>query len=154
MEEEIHQYVISNLVSVKIMKRITTAVLPFMSHSLDKLAHNKDKVLQLYNQQVQKLNSHKIENILQNERLTEKSWICWFCKEFTTISTNDIKKSPMQIFIPWRAVLNGNSMSTSCRLKFDASQSISSGASCNDRLEEGKRKLNKLVEISIKWYSH
>ena len=60
----------------------------------------------------------------------------------------------MQIFIPWRAVLNGNSMSTSCRLKFDASQSFSSGASCNDRLEEGKRKLNKLVEISIKWYSH
>ena len=69
MEEEIHQYVISNLVSVKIMKRITTSILPFMSHSLDKLAHNKDKVLQLYNQQVQKLNSRKIENILQNDRL-------------------------------------------------------------------------------------
>ena len=33
---------------------------------------------------------------------------------------------------------------------FDASQSILSGGSCNDMLEEGKRELNKLVEIPIR----
>lgn len=40
------------------MKRITTGVSLFMSHPLDKLAHNKDKVLQVYNQQVKKLNMY------------------------------------------------------------------------------------------------
>ena len=33
---------------------------------------------------------------------------------------------------------------------FDASQSIFSGASFSDMREEGKRKLNKLVEIPIR----
>ena len=42
-------------------------------------------------------------------------------------------------------------MSKSCRLMFDASQSILSGASFSDmRGEEGEIKLNKLVKIPIR----
>lgn len=99
------------------MKRITTGVSLFMSHPLDKLAHNKDKVLQVYNQQVKKLNMYPQD------------------KQYIT---------------EWETKLNGNSMNKSCCLMFDASQSILSGASCNDMLEEGKRELNKLVEIPIR----
>lgn len=117
VKKEVQQGVINNLVYVEIMKRITAAVFPFMSHPLDKLAHNKDKVLQDYNQQVKKLNIHPQD------------------KQYIT---------------EWETKLNGNSMSKSCCLMFDASQSILPGASCNDMLEEGKRKLNKLVEIPIR----
>ena len=52
-------------------------------------------------------------------------------------------RSKIQKFIPWRAVWNGNSISTPCRLVFDASQPTASGCS-----------LNKLVEIVISWSIH
>ena len=60
--EEVEQGVVNNSVSVDIKKRITTAVLPFMFNPLGKIAHNKCKALQVYNQQVKKL--HKINKML------------------------------------------------------------------------------------------
>ena len=100
------------------MKRITTGVSFFMPHPVEKLAHNKDKVLQVYNQQVKKLNMYP---------------------------------QGKQYITEWDTKLYVNSMSKSCRLMFDASQSILSGASFSDmRGEEGKIKLNKLVKIPIR----
>ena len=49
---------------------------------------------------------------------------------------------------------NGNSISTSCRLIFDASQPTASGWSLNDILAKGKNNMNKLVEIVICWSMH
>ena len=54
--EEVEQDFHNKSVSVDIMKRITTPVLPFMFNLLSKLAHNKSEALQGYNQQVKKLN--------------------------------------------------------------------------------------------------
>ena len=54
IKEEVKQDVINKSVSVDI-KKTTTAVLPFMFNPLGKLAHNTSKVLQVYNQQVKKL---------------------------------------------------------------------------------------------------
>ena len=65
-----------------------------------------------------------------------------------------LRTNPIQNFVPWRAVWNGNSVSTLCRLVFDVSQPTSSGTSLNDLLAKGKNDMNKLVEIVIRWYSH
>ena len=46
------------------------------------------------------------------------------------------------------------SMSKSCHLIFHASKSTLSCTSRNDLLEKEKRKLNKVVEIVKRWYSH
>ena len=54
-------------------------------------------------------------------------------------------------FIPWRAVWNTNSISTPCRLVFDASQTTSTGLSFNNLLAKGRNNMNKLVEIVIRW---
>ena len=56
-----------------------------------------------------------------------------------------------QYFIPWKAVWNGNSISTPCRLVFDASQPTSIGLSLNDIVAKGKNRMNKLVGIIIRW---
>ena len=56
IKEEVVKDVINKSVSVDIKKRITTAVLSFMFNPLGKLPHNKSKALQVYNQQVKKLN--------------------------------------------------------------------------------------------------
>ena len=65
-----------------------------------------------------------------------------------------LAKNPIQNFIPWRAVWNGNSISTPRRLVFDASQPTASGTSLNDILAKGKNNMNKLVENVIRWSTH
>ena len=65
-----------------------------------------------------------------------------------------LKASDVQNFIPWRAVWNGNSVSTPCHIIFDASQQTASGTSLNDILAKGKNNTNKLVEIVIRWSKH
>ena len=77
-----------------------------------------------------------------------------FVKSLSPAQQEMLRINPVQNFIPWRAVWNGNSVSTPCRLVFDALQTTSSGASFNDLLAQGKNNMYKLVEIVIRWYSH
>jgi len=65
-----------------------------------------------------------------------------------------LKDHPIQNFIPWRAVWKQSSLSTPCRVVFDASQVTSSGYSLNDILAKGKNGLNKLQEIVTRWSAH
>ena len=62
-----------------------------------------------------------------------------------------IHNSRVNYFIPWRAVWNEKSLSTPCRLVFDASQTTNGGNSLNDLLAKGTNNMNKLVEILIRW---
>ena len=55
-----------------------------------------------------------------------------------------LQQNAIQYYIPWRAVWKGNSISTPCRVVFDASQATSSGYSLNDILAKGRNNLNKL----------
>ena len=63
----------------------------------------------------------------------------------------EIDDNPVKYYIPWTAVWNANSVSTSCRPVFNASCSTDSGYSLNDLLPKGRNSLNKLVQIFIRW---
>ena len=65
-----------------------------------------------------------------------------------------IQNSEIKYFIPWRAVWNENSLSTPCRLVFDASQTTNNGCNLNDLLAKGTNNMNKLVEILRGWSMH
>ena len=54
-----------------------------------------------------------------------------------------IHNSEIKYFIPWRAVWNSNSLSTPCRLVFDASQNTTNGCSLNDLLAKGTNNMNR-----------
>ena len=77
-----------------------------------------------------------------------------FVRNLTPEQQEMLTKNPVQNFIPWRAVWNGNSISTPCRLVFDASQPTASGTSLNNILAKGKNNMNKLVKIVIQWSIH
>ena len=62
-----------------------------------------------------------------------------------------LRSNKVQISIPWRAVWNENSVSTPCRVVFDASQPTASEWSLNDILARGKDNINNAVEILIRW---
>ena len=65
-----------------------------------------------------------------------------------------LKDSPIQNYIPWNAVWKENSISTPCRIVFNASMPTGSQISLNDILAKGKNNMNSLVDIVIRWRTH
>ena len=126
-----------------------------MSNPAVKLAPNKDRALRTYNQQVKKLNQNPQDkkDVIESEAKLQQLGHVEFVKNLTAEQQEMLRNNPIQNFIPWRAVWNGNSISTPCRIVFDASQPTSSGVSLNDILAKGKNNMNKLVEIVIRWSS-
>ena len=94
------------------------------------------------------------EDVIQSEAKLQSLGHVEFVRNLTPEQQEMSTKNPVQNFIPWRAVWNGNSISTPCHLVFDASQRTASGTSLNDILAKGKNNMNKLVEIVIRWSTH
>ena len=65
-----------------------------------------------------------------------------------------LQENPIKYFVPWYVVWKRNSISTPCRVGFDASQAASSGYSLNDVLTKDRDNLNKVQEILIRWSMH
>ena len=134
IREEVEQDVINRSVKVDIDNRRTTALLPLMSNPAVKLAPNKNKALQTYNQQVKKLsqNPQDKKDVIESEAKLQQLGHVDFVKNLTPDQQEILKNNPIQNFIPWRAVWNENSFSTPCFVVFDTSQPAASGVSLND----------------------
>ena len=74
-----------------------------------------------------------------------------FLENLTVIQQNKITSSAVNYFIPWRSVWNMNSLTTRCRLIYDASHPTSTGVSLNSILPKGRNNMNRLAEIMIRW---
>ena len=65
-----------------------------------------------------------------------------------------IVDAAVKYFIPWLVVYNENSVSTPCRLVFDASCCPRGGCSLNSLLAKGTNNMNRLINILISWSGH
>ena len=74
-----------------------------------------------------------------------------FLKNLTKEQQKIIIGSPYRYTLPWRHVWNENSLTTPCRITFDASDKTDSGMSLNDILPKGINQINSLLEIVINW---
>ena len=99
-----------------------------MFNLLHKLAPNKDKALHIYNQQMDKLNQNPQdkEDVIQSEAKLQSLGHVEFVRNLTPEQQEMLTKNPVQNFIPWRAVWNGNSISKPYHLVFDTSQPAAS----------------------------
>ena len=91
--------------------------------------------------------------VIRSERKSHDLGFVEFIKELSDEQKSKIDNSQVQYFIPWRAVWNGNSVSTPCRLVFDASHKIKD-ISLNNLLAKGRNIMNRLVEVAIRWMIH
>ena len=156
IQEEVEQDMIDRSVIVDPEKGLTIATLPFLENPLATLVTNKQTAMSVYKAQVRKLDKNpkdraeviESESKMQELRFVEK------IENLTEEQRKQIFDNGLQYFIPWRAVWNPNSMSTPCRLVFDASQVSPSGYSLNSILAKGRNNMNKLVEILIRWFIH
>ena len=155
IKEEIEQNLINSSATVDTVTSTTTAFLPFIENPLHRLANNKDRAMKTYNQQLRKLNhpsnAQDKQDILNSEKKLQQLGFVEYLSNLPPDVQSMLKNNQIQHFIPWRAVWKGNSVSTPCRVAFDASQSTSSGYSLNELLAKGGNNLNKLQEIIIRW---
>ena len=64
---------------------------------------------------------------------------------------DEMRVSDVKYFIPWRAVWNQKTVSTPCRLVFDASQGTRGGCSLNSLLAKGANSMNELSGMLTRW---
>ena len=157
LKEEVEQNIIDSSVTINIEDKRTTARLPYIS-SPSLLANNKKKAIKVYEQQLRKLNHPSNEkdkqDVVKSEAKLQELGFVDYLHDLPKAIQQSLQTNPIQHFIAWRAVWKGNSVSTPCRIVFDASQATSSGFSLNDILAKGRNNLNKLQEIFIRWSIH
>ena len=91
-----------------------------MSNPAVKLAPNKNRALKTYNQQVKKLNQNPQDkkDVIESEAKLQQLGHVEFVKNLTTEQQEMLRNNPIQNFIPWHAVWDGNSISTPCCIVF------------------------------------
>ncbi|XP_066918232.1 uncharacterized protein [Clytia hemisphaerica] len=114
--------------------------------------------MKVYRQQLRKFNqpanTQDKQVVIQSEQKLQQMGFVEYVKDLPQDVQHMLQKCHVKYHIPWRAVWKGNSISTPCRVVFDASQATPSGHSLNDLLAKGRNKLNKLQEILIRWSLH
>ena len=118
-----------------------------------KLRQNIGIAHKVYQSQIRKLEKSPkdMTQVFESEKKIHDIGFVEFVDNLDREDRNMIQNSEIKYFIPWRAVWTENSLSTPCRLVFDASQTTNNGCSLNDLLAKGTNNMNKLVEILIRW---
>ena len=121
-----------------------------------KLSNNKDIALKIYNQQLRKLNKNLQDkaDVITSENKLQRLRHVDYVQNLSQEQQRMLSEAEMKYYIPWRAVWKQNSISTPCRVVFDASQITNTGYSLNDVIAKGRNNMNKLVEIVLRWMTH
>ena len=152
-EEEVQQDLINRCVKVDIDNFRTTHELPFMTEPDGKLSSTEFMARKIY-QSIVKTLANKPERkkaALESEgKLQRLGYVEWF--ENLDPEVREMILNSFRYFITWRLVFNENSLSTPCRVVFDASCSPKGGCSLNMLLAKGTNNMNKLISILIRWF--
>ena len=156
IKEEIEQDMIEKSVSVDVKSRTTTARLPLIHDPVLKLCPNRNKAEKVYYQQLRKLNRNESDkdDVIKSEAKLQELGHVDFVKNLDEKMQDVLVNNKVQNFIPWRCVWKDSSISTPCRMVFDASQPTNTGFSLNNILAKGRNNMNKLVEVFIRWRSY
>ena len=156
IKEEVEQDLINKSVTLDSSSGVCTATLPFTSNAASKLAPNRKKALAIYNSQIKKLNKDESrkKDVIESEKKLQNLGYVDYVRNLPQPQQLELKESKIQNFIPWSSVWKENSITTPCRLVFNASLPTNTGFSMNDILAKGTNNMNILVEIFIRWRSH
>ena len=126
IREEVEQDMIEKSVDVDIVVNNSSAGLPFMGDPTLKLPpSNHTSTSKIYHSVVKGLNSNpsnKGDVIETEQKLQDAGFVDYF-DNLTDEQKEKISNSKVHYYIPWRPVWNLNSVSTKCRIVFDASYS-------------------------------
>ena len=156
IQEEIESEIVDQCVEVDEVKGEVVSKLPFVVNPDIRLQPNESMARRVYESQIRNL-SKKPEDkqaaISFESKLQDLGFVDYL-HNLTPEQQLMITSAPSRYFIPWRVVFNEHSVSTPCRLVFDASQSTGDGVSLNSMLAKGVNNMNSLIGILIRWGIH
>ena len=87
-----------------------------MNNPSIKLAHNKERALKVYNQQIKNINQSTDDkkDVIESEEKLQQLGYVDYVRNLKPEQQEMLRRSEIQNFIPWRAMWNGNSISTPC----------------------------------------
>ena len=153
IQEENEQDLVEKAVVVDPVNNITKAKLPFLVDPDTRLVPNENDALRVFKKQVKILNLKPEDKaaVIEFEKKLQDMGFVDYVSNLDDVIKNEILSNAVKYFIPWRAVYNEKSLSTPCRMVFDASMGSKNGCSLNSLLAKGSNSLNNLVQIMIRW---
>ena len=156
IETAAEQELIEKCVTVDADRCESRAKLPFLVDPIEHLSSNESQAFRVFQSQVNRLQSKPEDRaaaIESEKKLQDLNFVGYF-DDLSEEEKELVMSSMVKYFIPWRVVFNENSLSTPCRLVFDASLAPKGGRSLNSILAKGANSLNNLVQILIRWTTH
>lgn len=153
LQEEAEQFLIEKSISLDIENNIVWAHLPFIKDPVVELRPNKfvaEKVLSSQMRLFERFPSMREDAVKSHAKLLDRGHVkLW--SEVVAKFGERLNKLPGQgYFIPWRTVYKEGSLSTPCRVVYDASSKTPHGESLNGILAKGQNRLIKLQHLMIR----
>jgi hypothetical protein len=130
------------------------ARLPFILDPVEHLKENKfiaEKVLKTQMALFEKNPSAREDTLKSHQKLLDRGHVMWE-EDLPKHHRETIEKSPgAGYYIPWRIVHNEGSLSTPCRMVFDASSKTPGRESLNGCLAKGQNRLCKLQHLLLRF---
>ena len=156
IKEEIEQDIINKSISINEETGRVEANLPFIENPKSNLCPNKSKALGVFNSQLKQLerDEERRKEVINAEAKLQSLGFVDYVRNLTLEQQTKLRDSQVKNFIPWSAVWKETSISTPCRLVFNASFPTESQKSLNDLLAKGKNNMNSLLDIFLRWRTH
>ena len=156
VQEELESEILERCVRVDIKEGRSVAKLPFLVNPDTRLKPNDRLARKVYDSQIRVLSKNpedKASAIRFEGKLQELGFV-EYLHNLSPAQQDMILKAPTRYVISWFPVWNENSVSTPCRLVFDATRSVREECSLNNLLAKGANNMNSLIEILIRWTTH
>ena len=153
LKEEGEQHLIESSVEVDLELGEIRAKLPLLADPASSIGENCRAARRIYQQQVVKLNKspEDLESVIKSEAKMHSRGHVQYLEDLDPEEKKVVENSGWSHFIPWRAVWNSNSLTTSCRVVFDLSATTETGLSLNDISPKGINQINNLIEVFVRW---
>jgi hypothetical protein len=153
-KEEAEQALIEDSIELDVENNLVWARLPFVEDPVAGLKPNRfiaEKVFKSQLELFRKNPAMREDTLKSHQKLADKGHVLAEVDlpEDHKRAYNDTPGEGC--FIPWRTVYNEGSLSTPCRMVFDASSKTPGGNSLNGALAKGQNRLSKLQHLLIRF---
>ena len=151
LKEEQEQFLIDQSVTFLPEKQLLLAKLPFTSDPSVSLRPNRftaEKILESQIRQLQKNEPARIDVLAAHEKLRSRAFVVPLTDLPPEIQSQLLDDQQTSYIIPWRSVWKATSLSTPCRMVFDASSKTPGRDSLNNILAKGENNLAQIGFLS------
>lgn len=154
LKEEVEQAMIDDSVTYYPLEKRLVGKLPFIESPSTNLLPNRFTAEKIFQSQLKKISASedmKTDVLLSFEKLACRGYLAPVSSFDEATQKLIMDESDAGHYIPWRTVFKQNSLSTPCRIVFDASSKTPGGSSLNDLLAKGENRLSTIHHILLKF---